>query len=148
MRVIIVYDSLHGNTQKIAEAMGAAIGADAAVHRVGSLDNSDMLSADIVVVGSPTHGGRPTPAVQEMLSRLTGLKGKRAAAFDTRLGGRMVKLFGYAAPRAHDLLKEKGAAMVAPPEGFVVMKTVGPLRDGEIERAAAWAKALVSAAGL
>ncbi len=148
MKVIVAYDSLHGNTQRIAEAMGAAIGADAVVCRVGSLNASDMISADIVVIGSPTHGGRPTPAVQEMLSRLTDLKGKRAAAFDTRLGGRMVKLFGYAAPRAHDLLKEKGATMVAPPEGFVVMKTAGPLKDGEIERAATWAKTMVSAAGL
>lgn len=148
MNAIVVYDSLHGNTEKVARAIGQAVGAEVRMARVTDVSARDLLSADLVILGSPTHGGRPTPAIQSMISAVPDLKGRKAAAFDTRLGGRMVKLFGYAAPRAHDLLKEKGATMVAAPEGFVVMKTVGPLRDGEIERAGAWAKALVSAAGL
>ncbi|MCU0860567.1 MAG: flavodoxin family protein [Thermoplasmata archaeon] len=147
MKTIIVYDSLHGNTENIAKAIGAAIGGDVKVARVADVPPGDIVSADLVIVGSPTHGGRPTPAIQSTLNAVPDLRGKKAAAFDTRLGGRMVKMFGFAAPKINDLLIGKGATTVTPPEWFVVMKTAGPLKDGEIERAAAWANTLKSAAG-
>ena len=35
MRTWVVYDSVHGNTEKIAQAIGAAIGDDVPVVRVG-----------------------------------------------------------------------------------------------------------------
>ena len=33
-----------------------------------------------------------------------------------------------------------GGKLAAPPEGFIVLGTQGPLLDGELERAAKWAK--------
>jgi hypothetical protein len=38
---------------------------------------------------------------------------------------------------------KKGGELVFPPEGFLVKKSEGPLKDGELERAAEWAKGLV-----
>ena len=35
--------------------------------------------------------------------------------------------------------------MVATPEGFIVTDTEGPLREGELERAAEWARGLLTA---
>jgi hypothetical protein len=32
---------------------------------------------------------------------------------------------------------------VAPPEGFIVKGREGPLKDGELERAAGWAKGIL-----
>jgi flavodoxin I len=69
-------------------------------------------------------------------------KNKKAATFDTRAKTKWVKIFGYAAPRLADALKKKGADLLAPGEAFFVTATKGPLVDGELERAAAWAKAL------
>jgi flavodoxin I len=37
-------------------------------------------------------------------------------------------------------LQKKGGDLASPPEGFWVIKQEGPLADGELERAAAWAK--------
>jgi hypothetical protein len=37
----------------------------------------------------------------------------------------------------------KGGNLLAPPEGFVVLGVQGPLKDGELERAAGWAKGIV-----
>jgi hypothetical protein len=56
---------------------------------------------------------------------------------------RLITLFGTAAPKIAKTLKEKGGTLVGQPQGFFVTGGEGPLRDGEVERAAAWAKGLV-----
>jgi flavodoxin I len=57
-----------------------------------------------------------------------------------------VKLFGYAAEPIAAKLQKKGGTLAAPPEGFFVGGTEGPLKEGELERAAQWARR-VGAAG-
>jgi hypothetical protein len=56
----------------------------------------------------------------------------------------MVKIFGYAAEPMAAKLKKKGGTVKNAPEGFIVGGTEGPLKDGELERAAAWTKELYS----
>jgi hypothetical protein len=51
-----------------------------------------------------------------------------------------VELFGYAAKPIADRLRKKGGSLVAPPEGFYVAGTEGPLLEGELDRAAQWAR--------
>ena len=51
--------------------------------------------------------------------------------------------FGYAAPRIVRSLVGNGGSLLAPPEGFVVLGIEGPLKAGELERAASWATELV-----
>lgn len=75
-----------------------------------------------------------------------GLKGKKVAAFDTRHKWKFIRIWGYAAQHIEEALKLKGGTVIAPPEGFYVESTKGPIRPGEIERAAAWAKMLVQKA--
>lgn len=145
MNAWVVYDSQYGNTEKIAGAVGDALGPDARVMRAGGVDPADLERVDLLVVGSPTHGGRPTEAVQGLLDRLKGSlpAGMRVAAFDTRLAAKWVRIFGYAAPKIAGALEEEGGNLVAPAEGFVVKGREGPLKDGELERAAGWARELV-----
>jgi flavodoxin len=52
---------------------------------------------------------------------------------------------GYAAKPIADKLKKKGGKLVLPPEGFFVQGSEGPLKEGEVERAAEWAKQLLAA---
>jgi hypothetical protein len=54
-----------------------------------------------------------------------------------------VKLFGYAAKPIAYKLEKKGGSLVIPPEGFLVKASEGPLKDGELERAADWAKLII-----
>ena len=64
-------------------------------------------------------------------------KGHFAAAFDTRGdGGRIV---GSAARGIQHRLQRHGYRVVGEPEGFVIEGDAGQLRDGERERARAWA---------
>jgi flavodoxin I len=54
----------------------------------------------------------------------------------------MVRIFGYAAESIAARLVRKGGTQAANPAGFFVTGTEGPLKEGELERAAAWAKSL------
>ena len=49
-------------------------------------------------------------------------------------------IFGFAAPRIANSLEKKGVTLLVPPAGFVVKGIKGPLREGELERAAGWAQ--------
>ncbi len=71
------------------------------------------------------------------------IKGINAAAFDTRISAKWVGIFGYAAGRIGKNLKNKGGNLIVNPEPFYVKGTEGPLKDGEPERAADWAKEVV-----
>jgi len=95
-------------------------------------------------VGSLTQGGRPTQATRDLLNRgpQASLQGINAAAFDTRISTKLVGIFGYAAGRIARNLKAKGGTLIASPEGFFVKGSKGPLKEGELERAAGWAKGI------
>ena len=55
-----------------------------------------------------------------------------------------VKLFGYAAEPIAKALVKAGGQQVAAPEGFFVTDSEGPLKDGELERAEAWARGIAA----
>ncbi|HLE81662.1 MAG TPA: flavodoxin family protein [Dehalococcoidia bacterium] len=151
MNALIVYDSLHGNTEKIARAIAAALApsGDVKVLRAGEANISELESVDLLIVGSPTQGGRPTPAIQDFLNRVSepAIKGISVAAFDTRISTRWVGIFGYAAGRIAGSLKTKGGTLILSPEGFFVKGTEGPLKEGELERAASWAREIAQQSG-
>ncbi len=145
MKVLIVYDSVYGNTEKIAKAIGDAITGEVKVFRVGEVNSSELKTFDLLLVGSPTQGGRPTQAIQDFLNKapVSTFQGTNVAAFDTRISTRLVRIFGYAAGRIAGSLKRKGGTLIVPPEGFFVKGTKGPLKEGEVEHAASWAKEIV-----
>jgi len=147
MKALIVYDSIYGNTEKIARAIAEAISPSAEVKVLvaGEANPSELASIDLLIVGSPTHGGRPTPAIGDLLNKVPkpSLQGINVAAFDTRIPTKLVGVFGYAAGRIARNLKGKGGTLIASPEGFFVTSTKGPLKEGELERAAGWAKGML-----
>jgi flavodoxin I len=154
MKAVVVYDSAYGNTEKIAQAIGRALGVpeDAETLRVGDVQPEQLTGADLLVVGCPTQKFRPTSATTDLLKRIPdkGLEGVKVAAFDTRFTENDIKkvrilaffvnIFGYAAQPIATRLEKKGGELAAPPEGFYVGGTEGPLLDGELERAAEWAR--------
>ena len=146
MKAIVIYDSLYGNTEEIAKAIGKGFGEEAKVVKVGDVKAEDIAPYHFVVIGSPTQGGRQTPATKAFVDSLpaAALKEKRLAAFDTRLKTVFVKIFGYAAPRIETAIKEKGGNTTAQPQGFFVKSAKGPLLDGELERATTWAKSVAA----
>jgi len=72
-------------------------------------------------------------------------------SFDTRFSAKdkgigiriLLRVLGYAAGRIANRLKRKGGYLAAEPEGFIVEDSEGPLKKGELERAAIWAKGII-----
>jgi flavodoxin len=145
MKSLVVYDSIYGNTEKIAKSIGDAIADDVKLQRAGEVNPSDMESLDLIIIGSPTYGGRPTPLIQGFLKEVDEsiVKGVKVAAFDTRFSAKWVKIFGFASGKIARSLKRKGGILALSPAGFFVEGTKGPLKEGELERAANWVKEIV-----
>jgi len=157
LHALVIYDSVFGNTEQIAKAIAEGLSSGAVVElaRVTDISIDRLGEFDMVVVGSPTRGFRPTEALAAVLKSLPSkaLKGHMAAAFDTRFkadeiesGGLrfIVKTGGYAAKRISSQLVKAGATLVIPPEGFYVQDTEGPLKPGELERAGDWARQVLA----
>jgi flavodoxin len=148
MKTCVVYDSVYGNTEKIAQAIGDAIPGEVTVLRVGEVNPSELKTFDLLIVGAPTHGGRPSPAIQDFLGNVpvAAVKGTHVAAFDTRVTNKWARILGFAAPKIARRMKKMGGALVGSPEGFFVEGTEGPLAEGELERAAGWAQEIAESA--
>ena len=158
MKALVIYDSVFGNTERVAQAIGQALlaeGHEVQTLRLTEASPQQATEVDLLIVGSPTRAFRPTPAITQFLKdiRDNGLRGVKVGAFDTRVSLEevnsrvltvFVKLFGYAAEPMAKRLRQKGGAQALSPEGFIVTGKEGPLREGELERAAAWAKGLLA----
>ena len=145
MKTLVVYDSRYGHTKIIAEAIGASLPGEVDVKHAKDVELVALKACSLLVVGAPTHGAKPSEDAQAFLDRIPAkaLSGIGVAAFDTRLTNKLVTLFGTAAPKIAKVLVKKGGTQAGPPVGFYVTGGEGPLREGEVERAAQWAKGLV-----
>lgn len=156
MNVAIVYDSIFSNTAAIARAIAGALEGANTVRllTVQEAGSADLGATDLLIVGSPTRGFRPTPMIAEYVEGLGSIgAGKSAAAFDTRLDLESIQpaplrwvidAGGYAATRIGASLSRHGFTLRDDMAGFLVTGTEGPLKDGELERAAAWARSLTA----
>lgn len=155
MKALVVYESYFGNTEKIARAVAAGLAAqsEVTVLRVSDVMPDQLKGFDLVVVGSPTRAFRPTEGTQALLKALPAglLKGVKVAGFDTRMDVKAVNnviltvfagLFGYAAEPIGKALVKAGGTQVDKPQGFIVLASEGPLREGELDRAASWGQKL------
>lgn len=156
MKVVIIYDSKYSNTAKVANAMLSALNQSNVTRLVLAEDASgaDLHEVDVLVVGSPTQGGRPTQHIQRFMDNLHEgvLKNIRIAVFDTRFAidehgpglELLMKTMGFAAPHMAAGLGAKGGILAIEPEGFIVQGKEGPLKKGELERARQWAKSILA----
>lgn len=157
MKILMVYDTMFGNTERIAQAMVDATTDQhqAELVRVQDVTTAQLQSCDILVIGSPTHGFRPTPDIASRIKRLSSEVPEakfRYAVFDTRsdideidskILSSMVRLFGYAAASMDKTLAKRGFKRAEAPAGFIVHGKEGPVKDGEIDRATAWMRSVM-----
>ncbi|MEV4471935.1 flavodoxin domain-containing protein [Nonomuraea sp. NPDC049504] len=165
MDALVIYESMYGNTKKIAEAVaeGLATRMRAEVVEVGSAPPQIGKEIALLVVGGPTHAFSMSRAstrqsaaqqaagplvsqgggVREWLATLgTSSAGLGSAAFDTRAA--KPRLPGSAAHAVARRLRRLGIGSVAPAESFYVTDTQGPLVEGELERARQWGESLAA----
>jgi len=153
MKTLIVYDSFFGCTEKIAQEIGSTLTKHGfvSVVKVDQTTPEMLTDIDLLIIGSPTRAFSASPNTKAFLKQVNSdvLNGVRVAAFDTRIGDIdkapkilkfLVNIFGYAAePMLKALIKKGGIETVAP-GWFYVDGMEGPVTEGELERAAAWAE--------
>jgi flavorubredoxin len=89
VKVVVIYESLTGNTRRAAELIGAelvAAGEEAAVCPVTAVDYQALAEADLVVVGSWTDGvivAGQRPGRVARIKRLPVIDRKRCVVFCT-----------------------------------------------------------------
>lgn len=147
MRALVVYDSKFGNTREIAERIGDAMKVgDTDVDVLSTVEFTDLPdNLDLLVIGAPTQAHGVEATMRAFLDRLppNRLDHLKVAVFDTRM--RWPKLLsGSAAEGVAKRITRNGAELVDDPESFFVADKEGPLREGEVDRAADWATFLLS----
>ena len=172
MTTLVLYESMFGNTRRIAEAIGdglAAADVDVRVDLVSAVANA---AADLVVIGAPTHAhslprassreeaatwaqdpekhlalepDASAPGVREWLDALA-TPPTGWAAFGTRVD--IPRIFaGDASAAIEKRMRRSGSPHpVAPSECFLV-DLDNTLVDGELERAREWGRSLARLAG-
>jgi flavodoxin len=146
MNALVVYDSEYGNTESIARAIANELGefGEVGANLADQAHLDGLGSLDLLVIGCPTQGWRPTPAMLSFLAGMSSeeLHGPALACFDTRF--KLPRwMTGSAAKVMAEKLQERGVQLLVPPKSFFVKGTEGPLRSGELERASTWARMLL-----
>jgi hypothetical protein len=162
MGALVVYESMYGNTQQIAEAVGAGLSSHLPVEvvEVASAPSAIAAGVELLVVGAPTHVlglSRETTRADaaersehDVISTGIGLRewletaafpsGLAVASFDTKADKRWLP--GSAAAVARRQLRRLGCRPVAAAESFYVEGMEGPLASGEVARARTWGASL------
>jgi flavodoxin len=175
MSIVIVYESMFGNTRKIAEAIAEGLAPYGPVILANVNDESAKVSAQsasLLLVGGPTHvhGMSRQASRDEALNWANDPEKKLSlephapgtgvrdwidgldtvpalfAAFDTRADISRI-LSGAASGRIEHELKSRGSRAAFPAASFLVSKET-VLEDGELDRAREWGASVGRAAGI
>jgi hypothetical protein len=165
MNVLIVHESMFGNTRQVASAIAdgmrdaTAQGGDVQVVHVDDAPTTIGDDVDLLLVGGPTHGFSMTrpqtrqdatskgatvarEGVREWIAEVTPRHGLPVVTFDTRVHVKMLP--GSAASAAAKALRHRGFDRAERGETFWVKDVQGPVVEGELERAREWGVTLAA----
>ncbi len=89
MKVLIVFDTKHGNTQQVADLIADGInsveGNETEVVNVKDFELSENKTYDLILIGSPNHVGSHVKSIKKFIKNLSSasVKASSFAAFDT-----------------------------------------------------------------
>jgi len=154
MKGIIIYDTSHGNTKKIAETITETLKAseiDVELFDVKEVKKLSTIDYNFLVLGSPTKFGTMSFAIKFFLGKVKSEEwmNKPFAAFDTENPenveqSRIQNKEWSAAEKIAIKLKEKNMKQLLPVLKALVLGQKGPLVEGEIDRAKGYATQLAT----
>jgi flavodoxin len=165
MKALVVYESMFGNTEEIARAIADGLGEslDVQLAEVSDAPREPDSEVALVVAGGPTHvfsmsrtntradainrgakEGEREYGLREWLASLpSGKHAAKIATFDTKIES-MRFAPGSAGKGAAKTARRHGYDSAAQAESFYVREVDGPLVEGEVDRARAWARQLAT----
>lgn len=160
MKALVLYRSHYGNTTQVAEALAEAIRAGGGEAEALDLRRRlpDLSGLGLILVGAPTRMARVTGRAKRVLKKIAkrGPAGIRVAIYDT-FGpvptdpAELEKGRKWLEPGAAGILLElaKSLGLNVHPEALrcEVAGMKGPLKDGELDKARAFAARLLASSG-
>jgi flavodoxin/NAD-dependent dihydropyrimidine dehydrogenase PreA subunit len=114
MQVTLIYFSQTGNTEKVAKVISQGLtenGCETTTLSLKKVTAKDIVSADLIGVGTPCFECQAPSPVRNFLRNLPSLKGKKAFVFATSGGAPGRVLYDLTQP-----IETKGAAIIG---GFI-----------------------------
>jgi menaquinone-dependent protoporphyrinogen IX oxidase len=149
MKGIVIYDTSHGNTKKIAETISETLKESNIEADLFDVKDAKKVSAkdyNFLILGSPTKFGTMSFAIKFFLGKLKDeeWRNKPFAAFDTENpenveGARKENKEWSAGEKIATKLKEKNMKQLLPVLKALVLGQKGPLVEGEIDRTKGYA---------
>ncbi len=138
MKVLIVFDTKHGNTKKVAELIADGInsveGNETKVVNVKDLDLSEDTTYNLILIGSPNHAKRHTGKIKKFINNLpnSSLKFNSFAVFDTYMG----KDFEKAVKKMEKQINENlpNSTMALPGLSIKVGGMKGPIVEEDLSK--------------
>ncbi|MBM3291904.1 flavodoxin family protein, partial [Candidatus Bathyarchaeota archaeon] len=93
MKVLIVYDSSSGNTEKMASLVAEGVsseGVDVVIKKVDNASVDELLSYHGIILGSPVYYGLPSSKIKKFLDDSAKFHGK----LEGKIGGAFVSSGG------------------------------------------------------
>ena len=152
-RALIVYESIYGNTERLASAVAGGTtesgDVECVIKKPGEMHTDELALFDTILFSAPNHNQEPARNIMKFMGRATILEldQKIGAIFDTYTGGNK----GVAASKLEAMVKEEIPCIKIVVQSLParVEDRRGPLSEGEIERARAFgrdvAKAILTA---
>jgi flavodoxin len=143
MNTMIVFDARCGGAEQIAQAIAGALSHCGPVQTVdmASVRGLELDGAELLIVGGPIRRWKPSEKVQAFLENIPEgtLKGLSLASFNTHAP--MPQFVARTAAKGlNRRLRKTGGSLLLPAERFIAADRTGRLREGEMERAARWAR--------
>ena len=138
MNVLIVFDTKHGNTQKVAELIADGInsveGNETEVLNVNDFDLNEGKTYDLLIIGSPNHVGSHVKSIKKFIKNLSSanVKASSFAAFDTY----MSKDFEKAVKKMEKQISENlpNSTMALPGLSIKVGGMKGPIVEEDVSK--------------
>ncbi len=134
-KTLVLYDSLFGNTKKVAMSLSRGLEAGGLHVDSNSIENfeiGELNNYDIIGIGGPTHYHGASKNMKSFLKKIKNLRmeGKYGFAFETK--GEF-KLAGSAAKRITRYLNKIKVKIIHPTITGIVLDQEGPLKDSTLD---------------
>jgi flavodoxin len=122
MKAIVLFDTLYGNTERIAGSLARGLqeaGVQAELVNIKAARIDRLAEYDLIALGAPTQYFTASKPVKKFMEQLDGLdlKGKRGFAFDTKLESHFS---GSAAKFIEKKLRERRLDIIRPHSSAIV----------------------------
>ena len=121
MKILIIYDSRTGNTEKMAYAVRDGVvktGVDAGIKKIDDASIDELPQVEGLILGSPVYYGLPTGKIKQFIDESVKYHGK----LDGKIGGAFTSSGGSHSGAETTLISLIGALMI---HGMVIQGTSG-----------------------